>query len=147
VPIPTPDSEQERVPLEAAGDVFVIGADGTGERSVTSSTAFEQGPAWSPDGTRLAYLSSEDGERYRLTTLPMDGAVPVGRPTLGPESEFAVWSPDATQLLWVGGGQSASGEGVSLIQVIDRDLAKPATAIASVAGLILCAPSWASASR
>ena len=36
-------------------DVWVIGADGTGARAVTSSHSVGAGPLWSPDGTLLAY--------------------------------------------------------------------------------------------
>ena len=37
-------------------DVFVIRADGTGETNVTNSADDETGQAWSPDGSRLAFI-------------------------------------------------------------------------------------------
>ena len=43
-------------------------------------------PAWSPDGTALAFETSADGEAHRLTTVRMNGPTPAGRPILGPES-------------------------------------------------------------
>jgi Tol biopolymer transport system component len=36
-------------------DIFVIGADGSGEQRLTSDPADELEPAWSPDGTRIAF--------------------------------------------------------------------------------------------
>ena len=148
VPIPPPDAEAEGPDPRSAGDVFVVRADGTDERNLTSSAAFEQGTTWAPDGTRLGYLSSEHGDNYRLTILAMDGPTPTRGPAHGPVSAFMVWSPDGQQLLWVDGAPLATGSGSSnTIHAIDRDLAGPSSAITTVEGSILCAPSWAAAAR
>ncbi len=143
VSIPTVDPDAQAPDPRTAGDVFVVRSNGTDERNITTSSAFEQGAAWSPDGARLGYLSSEDGETYRLTTVAMDGPDAVAEPAYGPASEFLVWSPDATQLLWTGSGRVVTGTGtLSTISTIDRDLAGPLTVVAQVEGTLLCAPSW-----
>ena len=87
-------------------DVFVIAADGTGERNITRSATFETRPGWSPDGSRLAYLTADDWAEdrtveYRLATLRMDGPVPSGPAIDGPLSESFAWSPDSSLLLSV----------------------------------------------
>jgi Tol biopolymer transport system component len=38
-------------------DVFVIGADGAGERNLANTPASESHLAWSSDGTALAYAT------------------------------------------------------------------------------------------
>jgi TolB protein len=38
-------------------EIWVMNADGTDVRMLTSNTAHDEGPAWSPDGTMLAYSS------------------------------------------------------------------------------------------
>ena len=41
--------------IGGAYDVFVVGADGTGERSISNSPQEESWPSWSPDGSRIAF--------------------------------------------------------------------------------------------
>lgn len=143
------------VPTGASGDpstaprhdIFVVGADGTGERNITNSPAHDQLPAWSPDGERLAYLSSEDGDTYRLTTLALDGGTPIAAPTTGPAFEFVVWSPDGTRLLWadsvpIAATARQSTTNITTLRSIDRDFIGPSTALASFDGSLSCAPAW-----
>jgi Tol biopolymer transport system component len=41
--------------------IYVMNADGSGQRRLTSDTGFEGNPAWSPDGRRIAFASGRDG--------------------------------------------------------------------------------------
>ena len=42
-------------------------------RQLTTGTARNTAPAWSPDGRNLAFLSDRDGGANRLHLLPLDG--------------------------------------------------------------------------
>jgi Tol biopolymer transport system component len=44
-----------------SGDLFIVRADGTGLTQLTSGPEFEWSPAWSPDGTRIAFWQWKDG--------------------------------------------------------------------------------------
>lgn len=131
-------------------DVFVIGADGTGERNITKSGANDVYPSWSPDGAYLANLSYAAGDPtpgYRLETIPMDGPDPAGPPTIGPASEYVVWSPDGTKLLWLTediSDPSTTGPQAFLTRmgVIDRQFLLPASTLLTVDHGIGCVPSW-----
>lgn len=134
-----PDDTQA---ASAASDVFVIGADGTGDRNVTGTTADESLPEWAPDGAVLAFLTSPDGEAHRLTAVRMNGPTPSGLPVFGPESEWFVWSPDGTRLLWLEVSTIGPEAYRSTIRAIDRDFTQPPTTLQAVDGLIICTPSW-----
>jgi hypothetical protein len=125
-----------------ARDVFVIGVDGSGDRNVTNTLASENRPEWSPDGAVLAFDTSADGEAHRLTTVRMNGPTPVGPLVLGPESEWFVWSPDGSELLWLEVSSLGSETYHSTIHSIDPQFRQSSKTLQAVDGLIPCAPSW-----
>jgi TolB protein len=123
-------------------DLFLIGADGSGDRNLTRSPALESQPEWSPDGTSLAFETSAEGEAHRLTTIRMNGPTPEGPPVLGPESPWFVWSPDGTKLLWLELTTIGPETFRSTLHSIDRDLVETPIALQVVDGQIVCAPTW-----
>jgi Tol biopolymer transport system component len=123
-------------------DLFLIGTDGTGDRSLTDTPTFEHNPEWSPDGAFLAFETSAEGMADRVTTIKVDGAAPVGFPTLGPESDWFVWSPDGRQLLWQELTTTGSETYRTTLHSIDREFRQPSITLQVVDGLIVCPPSW-----
>src|SRR6202042_87602 len=57
----------------------------------------DSGPAWSPDGTRIAFLRGPDGPA-QLWLLPADGGEPEQLTTLPLGAGAPVWSPDGTKI-------------------------------------------------
>jgi LysM repeat protein len=53
-------------------DLYIINADGTGRRQLTSSPNLEGLPSWSPDGQWIAYLSY-DGLNWSLRVVSREG--------------------------------------------------------------------------
>lgn len=86
-------------------DLYVMNADGTGVRQITETEALEIGAVWSPDGSRLAYLSPttvENGEISGQDVYIIDpDSLSTNRltETEGNEWDLA-WSPDGTQIAY-----------------------------------------------
>jgi len=91
-----------RAAFEARGDIFTVPAEKGDYRNLTQSPgAHDRSPAWSPDGTQLAWLSDASGE-YQLmigdqTGITKPRAIPL--PSAAFFSSLA-WSPDGKHLLF-----------------------------------------------
>jgi hypothetical protein len=99
-----------KIAFERAGDIFVVESDGTGLSQLTDSKARESSPAWSPDGTRIAYafLAHGPGTTTEIRVMDAEGSHVI-RPTgelAGSEwltwSDWPTWSPDGTRLAFEG---------------------------------------------
>jgi TolB protein len=60
-------------PTGGMTDVFVMNWDGSGVTRLTTSPALDQMPAWSPDGTRMAFMSTRDGNA-EIYSMQADGS-------------------------------------------------------------------------
>lgn len=112
-PTPEPTATPVPDPLRVGGSlVFTLRENGqddlwaisVGESSplrLTNSPADERDPAWSPDGTRVAFASNRDGN-WELYLLQIDTGA-LTRLTYTPGFEGApTWSPDGAYLAYEG---------------------------------------------
>jgi Tol biopolymer transport system component len=92
--------------LDPQEDLVVFRRDGTGLRRLTDDAFGDRGPAWSPDGGRIAFVSNRGGD-YQLWSVQADGhgLAPLTR---HPDGAFApVWSRDGEQIAWFERGRRA----------------------------------------
>jgi Tol biopolymer transport system component len=85
-------------------EIYVVRSDGTHVRNLTDAPdSNEWGPAWSPDGTRIAFNSDREG-MPQVYVMSADG---TGVERLSDvEGEYPAWSPDGTRIAfesYVGG--------------------------------------------
>ncbi len=81
-------------------EIYVINADGTNPRRLTTNDVLDGAPAWSPDGSRIAFHSARDGN-LEIYVMNADGS---GAQRLtdnpAPDSE-PDWSPDGSRIVFV----------------------------------------------
>src|SRR5438128_1767197 len=75
-----------------------MNADGSGMTDLTSSLAKDESPAWSHDGSKIAFMSSRGGGALEIFVMNSDGTgvVPVTSGSL--QAEFPSWSPDGAYI-------------------------------------------------
>jgi len=81
--------------------IFIAGIDGTGARQMTHDPIGAGEPAWSPDGTRIAYLAPSGSGDGRSNLLVLD--VATGESTQIIDDEFVEgvqFTPDGSSLLY-----------------------------------------------
>lgn len=86
----------------ADGALRVIRADGTGERVLLSSEGGISRPAWSPDGTKVAFISGGgEGRPGQVSVVNADGTGLRQISTVGSLYVKPEWSPDGGRLAFV----------------------------------------------
>jgi Tol biopolymer transport system component len=102
-------------------DIWIMNANGSARRRLTSDIYFESGPTVSPDGRYVVFASNRpDGKPVaRLWRMDIDGGNPVqlsenvnSPPNISPDGRwviYSVWSAEKPQSVWklsVDGGQA-----------------------------------------
>ncbi len=81
-------------------NLWLINFDGSGNRPITSGNSHDSSPRWSPDGTRIAFISDRDGSTQIYQYWPDRGE--TARLTDLTESPGGIsWSPDGQQIAFM----------------------------------------------
>ena len=91
-------------PLAGGGGIYLVRPDGTELHRVADVVGYLGQPAWSPDGTKLAFSTAVNGVQTPygpagadVYVIDADGS-DLRRVTRGHSAVDPVWSPDGTQL-------------------------------------------------
>ncbi|WP_020562397.1 InlB B-repeat-containing protein [Methylosarcina fibrata] len=149
-------------------DIFVINTDGSGEMPITNiepdSVPFDEiEPAWSPDGSKIAFAGVRfeqytdpgtgqliQGAQYEIVTVNPDGSgeqiVSAGTGTTSrtqflEEDRAPAWSPDGTQILFMSQSQDPSCCGPWQIWKVNKDGSNDAN-LSNDASVNDMFPSW-----
>ena len=78
-------------------DIWVAPLAGGDPRLLASSPAADHTPRWSPDGKRIAFISSRGGTP-QIWTVAAEGGEPVQLTRLSTGASGVIWSPDGRLL-------------------------------------------------
>src|SRR5947207_1505958 len=125
---PPPTTGHQSVPR-----IYIVNADGTGQRAIVSGTS-AQSLAWSPDGSRLAFVDLVDASgtsgRVHLEVVNGDGTRRhdiSGDYTAVTEDASPAWAPDGKRVAYLAGHESgldvwiAQADGSGNRNVLGRD--------------------------
>ena len=100
------------------GDVFVMNADGTGERNLTRTHNVEESqPIWSPGGEKLAFIRADNTGTYTICVMNADGSDRTNLTDDAMAYSQIAWSPDGKRIAF----SKSDGVGTGDIYVIDAD--------------------------
>lgn len=142
VPVPLPGSGRGRIAFVSERDsgdaeIYIMNADGSGEKRLTASAGHDWSPAFSPDGTRIAYASSRDAvtqDVHNIYSMDVSGKNVVRLTFNRAWDDFPSWSPDGRRLAFVSTADNnaeifvmnSDGTDVRRLTYVARDDVEPA---------------------
>jgi len=78
-------------------EIYVMNADGTNQIQLTDSPQNDYHPAWSPDGTKIAFCSPRDGN-WEIYAMHADGSNQTRLTNNAAVDANPSWSPDGTMI-------------------------------------------------
>ena len=122
-------------PLLSDPEIWVMNADGSGSRPLTENAFPETDPAWSPDGTTIAFESSRRPEPFldtddNIYAMDADGTnqrnltasiCSGGTCSYQGHDNDPAWSPDGEKIAYVHAGETGSAGGRADIWTMDPD--------------------------
>ena len=83
-------------------DIYVMNPDGSEQTRLTTNAGLDVSPAWTPDGSKIAFASDRDGTgSTEIYVMNADGSEPTRRTTNAAFDDSPTWSPDGSKIAFM----------------------------------------------
>jgi Tol biopolymer transport system component len=109
---------------QSATDIYVMGADGRGSMRFTDGAGDEGDPSWSPDGSRIAFFTTDPSSRRRRISVRSIGGAERAELSDPPDrcnDREPTWSPDGLKIAFV----RHCGDEASALYLMDAGGGRP----------------------
>jgi Tol biopolymer transport system component len=99
-------------------EIYTCNADGSNVTRLTNNAAADEDPAWSPDGTQIAFIRDMGTWGGNLCIMNADGSNVVQKTFTG-DVKNPAWSPNGTMIAFTDGVVEATNSWVTRITVMN----------------------------
>jgi Tol biopolymer transport system component len=116
-PVPKPAKGQLLVVTtdtkSGKSQLVLVGEDGSNPKPLTDDKSNATGPAWSPDGNKIAFSSDRDGGRMQVFVMDADGTSVKQLTSEDIDARAPCWGADGKTLVYA----RRSGNGADVVRV------------------------------
>ena len=118
-------------------EIYLMDSDGSNSRNISNRSSTDYSPAWSPDGSQLAFRVLDDSDRLgEIFVMEADGSNQRNISNSSSPEDSPAWSPDENHLAFA--TRREGSEDIYVMNVDGRDPRNISNSPSSIDG----SPSW-----